>query len=321
VKTLAQFGGKNKTASTAEAVVQGTDRSLTLLVEGAVRHIPQVDPAVYESFSTRVSSLAMQMPDRLPEAEKLLYIRKIVKEFENYRTRADAMLRERLIGWRALVSTLLKELFANLGIEPSSMAAQSISSTVGNLTTSEEIANFCAHIAEFLHPGGAAGAAAHTTSPLRVADRTTANDNAAGLRGGGAAVAHVQRVKERGGKGYVAVFRLSFLDVISERFGMDAVQDCIMAVSAYLTHSLRATDAIYHWSDTSLMGVLEDRANPQIVNAELSRIAAQNRDITINITGRAVMFRIPIEFELIPIDRLSNADDLNWISGHQAVQR
>jgi len=319
---LAQLGSRGKDASAEQAVqAAGADRSLTLLAEGAALNMPDVDPEIYKGFRGKVSTLAMQMPDRLPESEKLLYIRTIVKEFENYRGVTETMLRNRQIGWRTLVSALLNELLANLGIDSVSPTALPLVNKVSNLSTAEEIESYSAWVHEFLHPGGAAApAAAGHAASLRTADRSTANDNAAGLRGGGAAVDHVKRVKQGGGKGFVALFRLSFLDVISERFGMEAVEDCIMAVSAYLTQSLRSGDAVYHWSDSSLLGVLENRANQQIATAELGRIVSQNREITISVSKRAVMLRIPIEFELIPIDRLQNAEDLLRISGNKAVK-
>jgi GGDEF domain-containing protein len=102
--------------------------------------------------------------------------------------------------------------------------------------------------------------------------------------------------------------------MINQRFGPEAVEDCLMAVSAFLTQSLHSDDAIYHWSDSSLLAVLLGRANDQILTAELERIAMQNRETTVNIGGRATMLRIPITFDLIPIERLKSADDLYKIT-------
>jgi hypothetical protein len=87
-----------------------------------------------------------------------------------------------------------------------------------------------------------------------------------------------------------------------------------MAVSAFLTESLHSDDAIYHWSDSSLLAVLQGRANEQILTAELERIAMQNRETTVSIGGRATMLRIPISFDLTPIERLKSADDVYKIT-------
>jgi GGDEF domain-containing protein len=98
--------------------------------------------------------------------------------------------------------------------------------------------------------------------------------------------------------------------MISQRFGPEAVEDCLMAVAAFLTQCLHSEDAIYHWSDSSLLSILQGRPNEQILTAELERIAMQNRETTVNIGGRSTMLRIPITFDLTPIERLQSADDL-----------
>jgi hypothetical protein len=99
---------------------------------------------------------------------------------------------------------------------------------------------------------------------------------------------------------------------------MEAVQDSLMAVSAFLTHSLRSDDAIYHWSGSSLLAVLQTPASLPILTAAMRRIVDNNRDITIQIGGRSVMLRIPLEFEITPISQLRNAEDLHKLSAPSA---
>jgi GGDEF domain-containing protein len=125
----------------------------------------------------------------------------------------------------------------------------------------------------------------------------------------------------RDNKGFVVVFRLGCLDMIGERFGWEAIHDCLMAVSAYLTHSLHSNDIIYHWSDSSLLAIMQGRANEQMLSAELNRIAAHNRDITVQIDGRTIMLRIPLDFDITVISRLRSADDLYKLAPECAVNR
>jgi hypothetical protein len=91
-----------------------------------------------------------------------------------------------------------------------------------------------------------------------------------------------------------------------------------MAVSAFLTSSLHGDDTIYHWSDSSLLAILQGRPNEQILAAELQRIASQNRESSINVAGRAIMLRIPLAFDLTPINRLRTAEDLYRLSAQQS---
>ena len=93
-----------------------------------------------------------------------------------------------------------------------------------------------------------------------------------------------------------------------------------MAVSAFLTHNLRSADAIFHWSDSSLLAVLEGRPNQQILAAELQRIVAQKHEITVTIEGRNMMLRVPLDFDLTPISYLHNAEDVNKLYPKPATQ-
>ena len=83
-----------------------------------------------------------------------------------------------------------------------------------------------------------------------------------------------------------------------------------MAVSACLTAGLHSEDVIFHWSDSSLVAMLLGRPNEHLLDAELRRIVSKNSDINVNIGGRSIMLRIPLSFDLTPIDRFKSADDL-----------
>jgi GGDEF domain-containing protein len=295
------------------------DRCLTLLIDGAALNMPEIHTESYNEFRANVGKLSLQIPDRLPDQEKMALIRDVLREFEKYRGGSESELRERAAGWRTLVASMFRELLGNLAIDPLSPVVLPLNQRIARMVTAEEIEGARSALEEFLRPGGHDRRNSRTAA-LKVADRTTANDNAAGLRGGGAAVEHLARVIEQGRHGFVVLFQLGCLDMICERFGIEAMQDCLMAVSAYLTHTLRRDDAIFHWSDSTLLAVVLDRPNEQILTAELERIASQNRDITISVGGRVVMLRIPLGFELILIDSLQSANDITRLSGHRAVK-
>lgn len=312
--------GPTNPANPSEPAPANPDRILTMLIEGAAKNTPEIDLDAYKALRAKVSGIALQMPDRLPDEDKLALIRKVLHEFQVYKDVSSAEIRTRQTSWRGLVERLLRETLANLGIDASSPEAFPLIERIVQLTTAGEIDNYRATLDDFLHPGGSARAI-DIASPLKIADRTTANDNAAGLRGGGSAVEYLSRLMVLGSNGFIALFRLSCLDVISDRFGMEAVQDCLMAVSAYLTHSLHGNDRVYHWSDSSLMAILEKRSNEQVLAIELRRIAANNRDIAIQVGGRTIMLRVPLEFDITPINRLRSADELYKLSPEQVTSR
>jgi len=288
-------------------------RCLTLLAEGAASGMPEVDGPAYAAFREAISVMSRRIGDRQADDDKLPVVKDILREFDNYRKSAESQLRDRQNGWRALVSGLLQDLLATMGIDAASSGAAPLVQRVPSLLTGEEIQAFRVMLADFLRVG-APGKAGANRSALRVANRSIANDNAAGLRGGGAAVEHLRRILDKGGSGFVVQFRLGCMDVIGERFGSEAVQDSLMAVSAFLTHTLRSDDALYHWSDSSLLAMLESPASEQILVAAMQRIVNNNRDITIKMGDRAVMLRIPLTFELTPVFHFKTAEDLLKLS-------
>jgi GGDEF domain-containing protein len=312
LRQMTGLGGSSSMEKKA-AELPNPERVLTLVVDGAALGVPEVDPEIYKEFRANVARLALQLPDRLPEDEKLAQVRTVLQEFENYRKHSETELRNRSTEWRAAVSLLFRELLRSLGIDASAPNPSELIRMLASATSAQDTQELHHRLETFLHPDGAESAPAEA-SQFRTADHSTENLNAAGLRGGGSAIEHVKRLLESGDKAFIVLFRLSCLNMINQRFGPEAVEDCLMAVSAFLTERLNSDDAIYHWSDSSLLAILQGRANDQILTAELERIAMQNRETTVNIGGRATMLRIPITFDLTPIERLKSADDLYKIT-------
>jgi len=296
-------------AEALSASQSGSVRSLSLLVEGVVRHTPEIHGDAYHELRANLERLSLRLRDGLPEDDKIELIRSILREFESYRSRVDELLRERLAGWRGLTSYLVRDLIKSRSLDPGTDRALALMRRIASLLTSEEIQAFQVLLADYLRIGGDNAQA--EGQQLGKADRSTANDNASGLRGGGAATEHVKQMLENGACGYVVLFRLGALDMIGKRFGWEAVQDSLMAVSAFLTSSLRSDDGIYHWSDNSLLAVLNSPASEDILTAAMRRIVDNNRDITIQIGCRPVMLRVPLQFQITPLNRLGSPEDLN----------
>jgi GGDEF domain-containing protein len=284
------------------------NRTLMRLIDGVAANAPQIDAEALQTFHGKVARLSQSVPDTLPELDKIVVIDQVVREFERYRIQTENSVKARVAGWRALAGDMLRELIRRMNLEPSSPGVSPLIAKIGFLATVEEIAAYRQLLDEFLHPPEAPELDLAAT--LKVTDRSTANDNATGLHGGGSAIEHLRGLMQRGKKGFVVHFRLGCLEIISQRFGMEAVEDCLMAVSSYLTDSLHAEDKIYHWSDSSLLVVAQGRVNRQILESELGRIVSLNKNINIQIGGRTVMLRIPLEYDITPISSFREAEDL-----------
>jgi GGDEF domain-containing protein len=312
--------GKSEAGGDGKPVADNTGTCMTALVEGVAEAMPRIDAKTYAEFRGTAARMALQIPDRMENADRQVVVNAILHEFENYRHGVEEALRDRQKNWRSLTAKLAHALLTALGIDASSPLALSLTDGIDQLTTGEQIRAYRGLLDSFLELR-APGAEAAVISPLNVADTSTANDNAAGLMGGGAAVEHLRKVMLQEATGFVVIFRLSCLEMVSRRFGPEAVEDCLMAVSAFLTVSLNSDDAIFHWSDSSLVAILLNRANDHLVTAELNRIAQKNSDINVNIGGRFIMLRIPFSFDLIPIERFKTVNDLYKLSLPDAKKR
>ncbi|MGD0800140.1 MAG: diguanylate cyclase [Terracidiphilus sp.] len=308
---LRQMTGWGKSDSAAEKQPDAGEAKMCLmaLLEGAADAVPRIDPKSHGQFRAMIARMAKDIPAHLENVDQKALVETLLHEFQIYRSGVEIALRDRQKSWQGLTAKLVRELLNALEVNADSPTALPLKEGIEPLSTAEEIREYRGLLEGFLELRAASTEAAKL-SPLKVADTSTENDNAAGLMGGGAAVEHLRKVMERGDTGYVVIFKLSCLEMVSQRFGPAAVEDCLMAVSSYLTASLNGDDAIFHWSDSSLVAILLYRPNEHILNAELNRIASKNENISVNTGGRSIMLRIPFSFEVTPISRFKSADDL-----------
>jgi hypothetical protein len=319
---LPEFKGWGKSVPEAkpESGPSHIDRSLRFFAEGAAENIPRLDPRAYADFRETIHRMASEIPERHSADLRHAAVATILKEFEGYRKEMEESLRDRQKNWQRLTATLIRELLVSLGVKPDSPMAAPLTREIDELTSAEDLRAYRALLDDFLAlrntnsnlPG---------ISPLKVANCSTGNDTSSGLLGGGAAIEHLRKLMEQGMGGFVALIRFTCLEMVSQRFGVGAVHDCLMAFSAYLTSTLEPGDAVFQWSDSTLVAIMLDRGGEFMLTAELQRIAAKNSDIAVVIGGRPIMLRIPFFFDLTPIDQFKSADDLYrlWLQNKARV--
>lgn len=298
----------------ADSTIYKPDPYLCMLIEGAALGVPEVDTEAYHRFRDNVEQMIHKLASQLPTEDRLALVQSIVHEFDSYRADAETAIRHQLMGWRDLVSKLLGKLMTSLGIDIHNPEAFSLTQRIRRLATAADIQAWNESLDAYLDPKNSQAPAETPSARLHATDTSMLNDNAAGLLGGGSALELVGQLIRQNNRGFVVLFRLGCLELINERFGDEAVQDSVMAISAYLTNSLHREDTVYHWSDSSLLAVIPGRTNEHILTAELKRIASMNRDVNINIGSRIVMLRVPIEFEVVPISRLRTAEDIRKLN-------
>jgi GGDEF domain-containing protein len=288
-------------------------RALGLLLEGAAINLPQIDPDLHRRFRSGILRSSISLIEPQSEHDLLNNVAAIVHELEVYRTDSEATLDARLKEWRLLTGLVINLLAVRDKIDQRSESWAKIAVSLSTAVTGDEIESLRTTLQKLFQLSGEEQAAKRAMA-AEEQDRSTANDNAAGLRGGGAAIEQVAAMIAQSRPGYVGLFRLSCLDVVGERFGPEGIQDCLMAVSAFLIQNMRAEDSVYHWSESSLLAVCDRKIREDILAAELNRVLSRNREFTINIGDRAIMLRIPVTLDLFPITHFKSADDLQNLS-------
>jgi hypothetical protein len=301
---------RQNVARSADAAAAATQvRALGLMLEGAAINLVQIDLDAYRRFRSGILRGSMRLEEQQSESDLLATITAIVHEFEAYRVDSEHAIESRQKEWRMTAGLLMHQLAARDKVDPRSEVFAGLNGMLAVAVTAEEIQELREKLQHLFRLSGEESAARRSKQDEEQ-DRSTANDNAAGLRGGGSAIEHVRSMLSQSRPGYVGLFRLSCLDVVGERFGPEGIQDCLMAVSAFLIQNMRAEDAVYHWSESSLLAVCDRKVREDILAAELNRVLARNREFTIAIGDRSIMLRIPVELKLFPITEFESADDL-----------
>ncbi len=303
-----------------DATARAERKAAAMLLDGIASSLVVIDLAAYRSFRSAILRSPLNLPELLVEQEMVSEVKSVVREFERYRTANEAMLKERRNEWRQTVSQLAHLLAGYNRVEQSSDLWTGICVQLTSATSREEIAALREKLMQ-LFRSLEVQTASRRAAEVGKQDMSTANHNAAGLRGGGAAIEHVRRLMTEDRPATIGVFRLNCLDVVGERFGQEGIQDCLMAVAAFLTQNLSSDDTIYHWSESSLVVVCERRIREDILNAEWNRVLARNRDFTISTGGRNIMLRIPIALELISASQINAADDLQHLLAERGSSR
>jgi GGDEF domain-containing protein len=309
---MSPWNQSSSSASEEEALTPER-RALGLLLEGAAVHQVQVDPALHRHFRSAILRDSIRLSEPQSEADLLILVGALLCEFESYRSESEKAIGARQSQWRQLASMLLHFLAPLCELDPESVVWKSIASELAAAETQEQIETLRTSLQKYLTVSQKE-CDERSAEGEEEQDRSVANDNAAGLRGGGAAIEHLRAMIANSRPGYVGLFRLNCLDVVGERFGDEGIQDCLMAVSAFLIEHLRIEDSVYHWSESSLVAICDRKVREEILSAELNRILSRNRDFTIQIGDRTIMLRIPIVLELYPVSDFQTAEDLQSLS-------
>lgn len=286
------------------------DRRLVALSCDISHTVPILDTLANDRLRDEVDSLTQRFSAKLSDEEKTQITHSILHAFETYSHSSETTLLEQIACWHDATAMLFNALLRQQGISADYPAVAFLLERIKHLVTVHDIQEWKNAAGNFFHPIQRNNPESEFSTKLNATDTSTTNDNLFGLFGGGAAIEYLRTLIADKKDGFIVLFHLFCLDVIRMRFGQEAVEDCLITVAANFTASLQNEDAIYHWSDSSLLAIVQDRPSEIILNAELEHVVAQHRENTIKIAGRSIMIRIPITFEIFPIHNLKTPEDL-----------
>jgi GGDEF domain-containing protein len=111
-------------------------------------------------------------------------------------------------------------------------------------------------------------------------------------------------------KGYVALIKLTILDIIDDRYGAEAAADYVRRTVEFLKQSLSPGDRLFHWSRDVLMIVVGRQLSPVAMRVEIARLMQDRREAITEASGRQIMVAAPTTFDLMPVSGFSDSDEM-----------
>jgi ActR/RegA family two-component response regulator len=109
---------------------------------------------------------------------------------------------------------------------------------------------------------------------------------------------------------YVVLVKLTALPIIEERYGAEARTKYAQSTAQFLLHALTANDRLFHWSRDVLMMVVKRPVSVASVRMEITRLLLDQREYTIEVSGRRIMLAAPTTFDPLPVSKFSTFDDM-----------
>lgn len=258
----------------------------------------------YSEFHEKMSQMARKLTECSTVDDKFLALQQTLYEIHRYQEGKAKDLQKPEFTWRALAATLLCALFT-----PND--AKRLSAREDRLLGEAMLRNLNEGMDTFQdamrsHPR----LNAENTRPVEDWRPSFEKDsNPTSLRCGDEALNRIEGMLERQAKGYVIVFRLGCLDLVGERFGLEAVEESLRSVSAYLADSIRRYAELFFWNESTFATIVETRAPEKALRTTIVHIINNNRSAFVQVEDHLVLLQMPLEFEMFPISSIQSAKE------------
>ena len=146
-------------------------------------------------------------------------------------------------------------------------------------------------------------------NPLEVA-QVDGFEQSAGLPGPTEAREFLESIFKGDRQGYVVLIKLTVLKILEDRYGPDAASDYLDSTIQFVLHSIGSVDRIFHLRRDELMIVIRRPLSATAMKIEMHRLMQERRDIIVDVNGRQTMVAAPTTFDVQPVSRFSNFDDI-----------
>jgi FixJ family two-component response regulator len=121
-------------------------------------------------------------------------------------------------------------------------------------------------------------------------------------------------------KCYVALFKITMLQTVEQRYGEEAAGDYLNYAAQFLIQGLRPDDRLFHWGRDVLMAVVHRQISLGALRMEMDRLTLCSREYVMQVNGKRIMTACPISFDVLPASQFSAFDDMMTAFGARAGQ-
>jgi GGDEF domain-containing protein len=119
---------------------------------------------------------------------------------------------------------------------------------------------------------------------------------------------------------YAGLFVMDRIQTIVSRFGAELGDRALLFFVQHLSSALNANDAIFRWSPTAFVALMNRGESPELVRRQIAKTMAQRREQTFEIGDRSVVLPISCSWVVMPLFEQPYADIVRKLDAFGAAK-
>ncbi|HZL56011.1 MAG TPA: GGDEF domain-containing protein [Bryobacteraceae bacterium] len=305
--TLSPFlkSPRAQTLTREDRKTDSLNRVVSLLLQGISLHTFQFDPAVTETFQISIRKLRSQLELVDDEDSALLMAGAAIRLLEENNEAAEAHLHAKQNELEKVIALLSDALLEVSGASEEKMVQ--VKEIERDIAAARGIAAMAAGRARM-----ASAAEAIREAALSAAEGLNAAsgeiDGVTGLPDSVHGSAAISEAWGHRSDYYVAIFAAERLDAINTRFGFEAGDQVLQALSQHVTQQAITGDQLFRWRGPCVMSLMRRRLPEAHVLAEMTRTGSSRLEHSISIRDRDAIVSVSTAWQLIPLSAMKSVD-------------